>query len=782
MKKYFVFVCAGVALCLLASCGKRELKAYNEGVHIIPAPLSLTEGEGHFLLKDGMTLTTSAGEAEQVTLYLAERLRTATGYRFDIDEDATEGNIALRLNKDLAISPEGYHLEVSLTHVMIQAKTAAGLFYGVQTFLQLLPAEIESPTKTKTVIWTAPTVVIDDAPRFGYRGIMLDVCRHFLSVERIKKQLDVLALFKINRFHWHLTDDQGWRIDIKKHPKLTQMGSKRIEGEGHEYAGFYTQEEIKEVIDYAAARFITIVPEIEMPGHALAAISAYPELSCKGDPTTPRIVWGVEDIVFCAGKEETFLFLEDVIAEVAALFPGEYIHLGGDECPKRSWEACPLCQKRIREEGLFAADGHSAEERLQSYFVQRMEKVVARHGKKMIGWDEILEGGLAPSATVMSWRGEAGGIAAANMGHDVIMTPSSNGMYIDYYQGDPKVEPVSIGGHFPLETVYSYDPVPQALVETGKTDYIRGVQGNLWAEYLYTPDMVEYRAYPRILAISEIAWTQPKQKSFDDFLRRLDNAMVRLDLHDINYHIPQPEQPGGSVNFIAFTDTVDVAFKTTRPIRMIYTLDGSEPTVSSPGYTLPIRFTESGTIKIRSILASGKMSPVRTITVEKQSLHPAKDVQPAAKGLKLDVTYGTFLRSADISDEAEWTTSVLPSLSKLTQIEERDWGISIRNLHPYAAVATGYVDIPADGVYFFSSDNEEVWIDGKLLISNAGEVKRFSHHDTSVALAKGLHEIKVVFLSHIIGGWPTVWGTGDVSIRQAGEEAFQPISPEMLSH
>jgi hexosaminidase len=779
MRKGFDFVsfvvCGGAALCLLVSCGKKEPKVYNEGVHVIPAPLSLTAGEGRFLLKDGMTLTSSAGEAERVALYLSDRLRGATGYRFDIEGDATAGNIALRIRTRNGGATdgggkqggEGYHLEVSPAGVQIEAETAMGLFYGVQTFLQLLPAEIESPTKTKAVEWTAPAVTVDDAPRFGYRGIMLDVCRHFLSVERIKKQLDVLALFKINRFHWHLTDDQGWRIEIKKYPKLTQVGAKRIEGEGHEYAGFYTQEEIKEVIAYAADRFITIVPEIEMPGHALAAISAYPELSCKGEATTPRIVWGIEDIVFCAGKEETFTFLEDVIGEVAALFPGEYIHLGGDECPKRSWEACPLCQERIRKEGLGAAEGHSAEERLQSYFVQRMEKATARHGKKMIGWDEILEGGLAPSATVMSWRGETGGIAAAEMGHDVIMTPSSEGMYIDYYQGDPKVEPVSIGGYFPLERVYGYDPVPQSLVESGKAGYIRGVQGNLWAEYLYTPEIMEYRAYPRILAIAETGWTPSRGKDFGDFLRRLDNAMVRLDMHDINYHIPQPEQPGGSVDFIAFTDTVDVAFQTSRPIHMIYTLDGSEPTLYSPGYTLPVRFTEPGMIKIRSILPSGKMSAVRTITVEKQGLHPAREAKETEEGLDLAVTKGTFLRSADIPADAVWTRSKLPSLSQLTQLEERDWGISIRDLHPYAAVATGYVNIPSDGVYFFSSDNEEVWLDDKLLISNAGEVKRFSHHDTSIALAAGLHAIKVVFLSHIIGGWPTVWGTGEVQIRKA---------------
>ncbi|MDR3127490.1 MAG: family 20 glycosylhydrolase [Tannerellaceae bacterium] len=772
-------------VCCLSGCGNKEVKVYNEGIHIIPSPLHVVEEEGYFLVKDGMTITASPGEAEQVGSYLRDRLSSATGYQFDLKDskDATEGNITLQIDEGLNIDAEGYRLEVSPTQVTILAQAGAGLFYGVQTLLQLLPAEIESTTRVKGVPWMSPSVKVEDAPRFGYRGIMLDVCRHFLSVERIKKQLDVLSLFKINRFHWHLTDDQGWRIEIKKYPKLTQVGGCRIEGEGYEYMGFYTQDEIREVIDYAAARYITIVPEIEMPGHALAAIAAYPELSCKGEATTPRIVWGVEDIVFCAGKEETFRFLEDVISEVAALFPGEYIHIGGDECPKRAWVECPLCQKRIQKERLMSTGEYTAEEQLQSYFIQRMEKVVASHGKKIIGWDEILEGGLAPTATVMSWRGEKGGIAAANMEHDVIMTPGVNGLYIDQFEGDPKVEPVAIGGLSTVEKVYSYDPVPEELAESGKGGYIKGVQCNVWAEYLYTPDKVEYRAYPRILALSETGWTQTEQKDYEDFLRRLDNALVRLDYHEINYHIPQPEQPNGSVNFIAFTDTVSVSFQISRPLRIVYTLDESEPTSSSLSYMSAIPFQESGTIKVRSILlASGKMSPVRTIRVEKQELLPAKKVASALVGLNLAVTYGSFLSVTAIPEDATWTQSVLPSLSKLPTLEEREWGGSIRDVRPYAAEATGYVDIPSDGVYFFSTDNEELWIDGQRIISNEGEVKRFSHHDTSIALAEGMHEIKVVFLSHIIGGWPTIWGSGNVLMRKAGGEAFAAVSPEMLFH
>ena len=355
------------------------------------------------------------------------------------DQETASNAIALLIDESVE-HEEGYTLEVTKDKVTAKARTPQGLFYAMQSFLQLLPAEVESSTTVDGMAWVAPCVNIQDAPRFGYRGVMLDPCRHFIPVENVKKHIDVLALFKINRLHWHLTEDQGWRIEIKKYPKLAEIGSKRIDGEGTEYGGFYTQEEIKEIVAYAAERFITVVPELEIPGHELAAIAAYPELSCKGDSITPRIIWGVEDIVMCPGKEETFRFLEDVIAEMIPLFPGTYFHIGGDECPKSSWKQCPLCQKRIREEGL------KNEEELQSYVIRRIEKVLNGHGKRLIGWDEILEGGLAPSATVMSWRGEAGGIAAANMDHDVIMTPGSGGMYIDHYQGDPKIEPVAIGG------------------------------------------------------------------------------------------------------------------------------------------------------------------------------------------------------------------------------------------------------------------------------------------------------------------------------------------------
>ncbi|MDR2147167.1 MAG: beta-N-acetylhexosaminidase, partial [Tannerella sp.] len=494
---------------------KGEIKSYNQGINIIPKPQSLTLGEGEFTLNDKTVFVAVTPESRKIAGFFADKINAATGFSAAVSEQETAKNaINLIIDASSEMNDEGYTLDVTPENVTVTAKTPQGLFYGMQSFMQLLPAEIESPEIVRNIAWKAQSVSVKDEPRFGYRGVMLDPCRHFIPVENMKKQIDVLSLFKINRLHWHLTDDQGWRIEIKKYPKLTEIGARRIEDDGKNYGGFYTQEQIKDIVAYAAERFITIIPEVEVPGHELAAIAAYPWLSCTGDSVSPRIIWGVEDIVLCPGKDSTFSFLEDIFAEVAPLFPGKYFHIGGDECPKIFWEKCPLCQKRIKDEGL--KDEHE----LQSYVIKRVEKILEGYGKKIIGWDEILEGGLAPSATVMSWRGEQGGIAAANLDHDVIMTPSSGGMYIDQFQGDFKLGPVAIGGYDPLSRVYAYNPVPDTLAQTGKSHYITGVQSNMWSEYLYTTDIMEYRLYPRILATSEIAWTMLENKDYQDFERR----------------------------------------------------------------------------------------------------------------------------------------------------------------------------------------------------------------------------------------------------------------------
>lgn len=780
MKRVITTICTTAVIGLFTSCGTPPQRSWNEGINIIPTPVTLQQNEGTFALTQSTTFYAPTPEAEKLAVFFATKLKASTGFNIAIADTEKEGSISLIFDPTEKMNEEAYRLDVTPTGVKARATTPKGLFYAIQTFMQLLPAEVESSTLVKNIDWTAPCATVSDAPRFTYRGVMLDPCRHFIPVENIKKQLDVLSLFKINTFHWHLTDDQGWRIEIKKYPKLTEVGAKRIEGEGFEYGGFYTQDDIKDVVAYAAERFITVIPELEIPGHEMAAIAAYPELSCKGEPGTPRIIWGVEDIVMCPGKEDMFRFLEDVIAEMVPLFPGTYFHIGGDECPKSSWKSCPACQARIKAEGLRTDKQHAAEERLQGYVVARIEKVLARYGKKIIGWEEILEGGLSPNATVMSWLGESGGIASAMLGHDAIMTPVGNGLYLDYYQGDSKIEPVTIGGYTPLSKVYNYNPVPDTLVTMGKDHHIKGVQGNNWSEYMYTTDLMEYCMYPRMMAVAEIAWTNLDRKDYRDFERRIYNAYVRLDGHGINYHIPQPEQPGGSCNFVAFIDSTSLAFKTSRPEIMVYTLNGSEPDTSSAPYTEPLFITENTTLKIRTVLPSGKMSPTRTITAEKQTPAPAIKIEDPTPGLKMEMTNGMFLSTAELDKVTEWKELTVKSLRDISYQTKVKVAGSMRSIQQYAAIATGYVDIPEDGVYFFSSNNEEVWLDGKCLINNEGEVKRYSRHDTSVALAKGLHELKVVFLGHIIGGWPSLWDDAGISIRKADQNKFTPIKAEQL--
>lgn len=450
---------------------------------IVPIPVNMEMLEGAFTL-DSITpilIDPNKTELKELAAFFSKMIELPTGFRFPISASSKPGNgkgIYLNLNQtaDHLIGKEGYRLEVTKERITLRANQPQGLFYGMQTVLQLLPPDIAATRRVNDVKWEVPCVRVTDFPRFGWRGLMLDVSRHFFPVSFVKKYIDQLAKYKMNRFHWHLTDDQGWRIEIKSYPKLTEIGSKRKESmigpygdnrfDGLPYGGFYTQEEIKEVVEYAKKLHINIVPEIEMPGHALAALSAYPELACTTGAFEVATKWGVFDDVFCP-KETTFEFVENVLDEVIALFPSEYIHIGGDECPKVRWKECAHCQQLIERENL------KDEEGLQSYFIRRIEKFVNGKGRKIIGWNEILEGGLAPNAAVMSWTGEEGGIEAAKSGHYAVMTPGGY-CYFDHYQGDPLNEPLAFGGYTPLDKIYSYHPVP-AVLSTEEAPYLMGV-------------------------------------------------------------------------------------------------------------------------------------------------------------------------------------------------------------------------------------------------------------------------------------------------------------------
>jgi len=540
MKKIVIYI--PLIFMLITGCNKVNPAVDIKTPSLIPAPVSISMHPGKFVFQEKTTIIMPSvdGEMKLAADLLAQLISNPTGRIPAIvtGTKAKKGSVFMTL--DTAVkNNEGYILKVTPKNITISAKTATGLFYAVQTIRQMLPAEVENAKVVEGFDLSVPACIISDEPRFLYRGMHLDVARHLFPVATIKRYIDVLALHKFNTFHWHLTDDQGWRIEIKKYPELTQIGGFRNETvighagrpplkfDGTRYGGFYTQDEVREVVAYAKSKFITIIPEIEMPGHAMAALAAYPELACTKGPFEVNTKWGVMDDVFCAGKDGTFEFLQDVLTEVIDLFPGTYIHIGGDECPKARWEKCPLCQKRIKDEGL------KDENELQSYFIQRMEKFVSLKGRKIIGWDEILEGGLAPEATVMSWRGIKGGIEAAKQKHDVIMTPSSH-VYLDYYQCEPEGQPLSIGGYLPLQKVYSFNPLPEELT-TEEQKYILGVQGNLWTEYISTPEHIEYMAYPRAFAIAEIGWTPERLRDFEDFLARLEVLKKRYDVLGLNY-------------------------------------------------------------------------------------------------------------------------------------------------------------------------------------------------------------------------------------------------------
>ncbi|MCE1199326.1 MAG: beta-N-acetylhexosaminidase [Marinilabiliales bacterium] len=499
-------------------------------------PSSLVNMAGTFSISSQtkILINSDIPEMHRVTNYLCKHLEDAYSVKNKVifSGSAEKQSIFIRLNTALPISRESYYLTVNAKGVILQAVSPAGLFYGIQTLIQMMP-----PIRQKLSEVVIPAVEIKDMPRFSWRGLHLDVGRHFMPTAFIKQYLDYMAIHKLNTFHWHLTDDQGWRIEIKKYPLLTTVGSVRKETvvgrpgsksfDGTQHGGFYTQEEIKEIVSYAADRFITVVPEIEMPGHALAALAAYPDLGCTGGPYEVATSWGVFDDVFCPGKENTFTVLEDILTEIIPLFPGEYFHIGGDECPKSKWQKCADCKQRMKDEGL------RSEHELQSYFIQRIGKFLNDNGKKIIGWDEIMEGGLTANAAVMSWRGEQGGITAAKERHMVVMTPGEY-CYFDHYQADPKNEPLAIGGFLPLKKVYNYDPVP-AILTADESHFILGAQGNVWTEYLKTPEQVEYMVFPRAAALAEALWSPKSARNYDNFKSRLNRLAKVYDLMGIHY-------------------------------------------------------------------------------------------------------------------------------------------------------------------------------------------------------------------------------------------------------
>lgn len=588
----------------LISCSTDNRNAIN----VVPYPNEVNIKAGSFNAQgagfryspefDGMT--------KEVIRNFADRLSLVSGSTSAVSEG--NGNEGFIFIYDAGMPEEAYSLDISRKAATVKASSLRGVNYAVQTLRQMLPVQVFGTTPAEDLEWTLPCAEINDAPRFGYRGMHMDISRHFFDMDMVKKYIDIMEVHKLNKLHWHITDDQGWRIEIKKYPKLTEVGSirkqtlighikknKAYDGKPYGEGCWFSQDQIREIIAYAAAKGIDIIPEIDLPGHMLAALAAYPEYGCTGGPYEVWGRWGVAEEVLCAGNEKTMIFLENILDEVAGLFPSEYIHIGGDECPKVRWEKCPRCQARIRELGLKDDDDFKAEHYLQSYVMSRMTSFLAKKGKKIIGWDEILEGELAEGAVVMSWRGVSGGLKAARMGHDAIMTPNTF-FYLDYYQSNDKEnEPLGIGGYLPIEKCYSYEPFADGMTEEEKA-HILGVQANLWTEYIATEEHLEYMLLPRMAALSEVQWCQPSNKDWKRFYDSADEFCSIYDTMGYNYatHIFNAR---GDVRINKEKGCVEVVLEAQGSTPVNYTLDGTEPGPDSPVYTSPVEIREDCTLK-----------------------------------------------------------------------------------------------------------------------------------------------------------------------------------------
>lgn len=707
-KKLLTGALAAMAF-LLPSTAAGQTADFN----IIPRPQQVNvSNDAPFTLsaKTVISLGTNSQDMKRNANMLASYIEQATGIRPAIGKSKNGAAIILTIDKTIA-NAEGYKLDADAKQIRIAGASAAGVFYGIQTLRKSLPLVNGKASKV-----SIPAVHIADAPRFAYRGTHLDVSRHFVTVDSVRQFIDMLALHNINRFHWHLTDDQGWRIEIKKYPLLTQIGSKRAQTvighnsgkyDGKPYSGFYTQQQIRDIVKYAADRYITIVPEIDLPGHMQAALAAYPDMGCTGGPYEVWQKWGVSDNVLCAGNDKTLTFIDNVLKEITQLFPSKYIHVGGDECPKTQWQKCPKCQARIKSLNLEAKDGHSAEERLQSYIITHASNYLKSLGRNTIGWDEILEGGLAEGATVMSWRGESGGIAAAKQHHDVVMTPNSY-LYFDYYQSlDKANEPIAIGGYLPLETVYSYEPMPKELT-ADEARHIIGVQANIWTEYMPTFKQMQYMALPRLAALSEVQWSQPALKDYNSFTNRLTEFTHLYDRLGYNYakHL---------YNVAIHVDSdnkwreILIHMTTAGNAEIRYTLDGTEPTANSTLYTGAIVLQKSAKIRAAAF-RDGKRSSVTSqdISFNKATACPVELLQPTHKnytykggatltdGLLGDKGFGTGRWLGFSGNDLEAVIDLkqntdVSSVSLNTCVDKGSWIFDARNIE---------VSVSADGKSF----------------------------------------------------------------------------------
>jgi len=683
-----------VLLCCAFVWSCEPNKSFTESeLSLIPQVQQMILGESSFRIKKGTRLVVETIEQQEIAKQFAEQFEKVSGWKLQIVIGGNEGNNQIYFKTEMVMNPEAYLLEVTKNRIEIQAAKPAGFFYAIQTLRQLLPAEIESGEKQNKVEWLVPVINITDCPRFKWRGFMLDVSRHFFTKDDILRLIDNLSIHKINTLQLHLVDDQGWRIEIKKYPKLTEVGAWRVDrndrpwnsrakqqaGEKATYGGFYTHDDIKEIVAYAKKQFITVVPEIEMPAHVSSALAAYPQYSCSGGPFTvaPGASWPVTDL-YCAGNDSTFLFLEDILSEVMDLFPSKYIHIGGDEATKTEWEKCRKCKSRMAAEGLKDVS------ELQSYFIKRIEKFVNSKNRMLLGRDEIMEGGLPSKAIVMSWRGIQGGVEAARQGHDVIMTPVDP-CYFNQYQGPVEQEPLAVSGYNPLSKVYEFNPVPADL-DAESARHILGGQATLWTEFIPDFKQVEYMTFPRIAAISEALWSQDKVREWEGFSRRIQLFMKRYDQKGINYS-KSAFKVSAKAEFNPEKKQLEVSLSSELPgIEKHYTTDGNKPNSYSPTYTEPVLLDETSTLKAVTII-DGKQAEktlTKAFSINKATTKPIKYLISCSESYKGsgDVTLVNAIRGTTDNLDGEWqgwksdNMEVVVDLQEATEI----YNISVGSL------------------------------------------------------------------------------------------------------
>jgi hexosaminidase len=735
---------------------------------LIPWPASFRADTGRWMPGRAMIVAGPVGttpEARRLAALTRATLQESFGIPARTAAAGQRADVTVRIRTGPDSLRESYEFTVRPGGVTIEARGGAGVFYALQTLKQLAASPGNGAGKG------LPAVTIADRPRFTWRGLHLDVTRHFFDVDFVKRYIDLMAQYKYNTFHWHLTDDQGWRIEIRGYPRFTSVGGWRREtilgknfdpyvGDSTPYGGYYTQDEIREVVRYAAERYVTVVPEIEMPGHAKAAVAAYPELACTPGPFEVGTVWGVEDDIFCP-TEHTFHVLEEVLTQVMALFPSRYIHTGGDEAPKVRWKNSAFAQELMRREGL------RNEEELQSYFTRRIERFLSAHGRRLIGWDEILEGGIAPGATVMSWRGTAGGIDAARQGHDVVMSPGTH-VYFDHLQGPREGEPMSIGGYSPLEKVYAFEPVPAELTPR-EARHILGAQANMWTEYVASPAHVEYMVYPRALALSEVLWSPVEARQWNSFTGRLPAVLATLDRERVNYRIPDVFGLEGDHLILGDSATITLTPVASGTIR--FTLDGSLPTGASAAYTgpIPLALSAAGTtVSARLERPDGRLGGIRR-AVWRKAVYldaPRRDTAGLVTGLTYRFAPGRADSVGGVARLAPTRNGAVPDV-RLRGDETGDrWGVTLE----------GWISVPADAIYEFSLSSDDgslLWIDDQRVVDNDG-YHAAEPKQGMVPLRTGLHRVKVVVFQ---GGGAAALSLG---WRREDDPDFRPVPGSAL--